>query len=98
MANDGMLLVNFASLQEASGNIAKAVGTLQSRLDQIESDAAPLIDTWDGEAKEAYAQRQATWRAAAADLTSILQNIKTAVDQSADDYISTEKQATARFQ
>ncbi|MGX6605396.1 WXG100 family type VII secretion target [Micromonosporaceae bacterium Da 78-11] len=97
MANDGLLLVNFGSLQQASADIQKALSTLQNQLDQVERDAGPLVDTWDGEAKQAYAQRQATWRAASTDLQNILQNIKTAVDQSAEDYISTERQATQRF-
>ncbi|MGK5680363.1 WXG100 family type VII secretion target [Actinoplanes sp. URMC 104] len=98
MPNDGMLLVNFGSLQQAGADIQKAVSTLQTKLDEIEAAAAPLVESWDGEAKAAYHQRQATWRAAANDLTTILQNIKGAVDRSAEDYISTEKQATQRFQ
>jgi len=98
MANDGMLLVNFGALQQASADINKAISTLQGQLDQLESDAGPLVQTWNGEAQEAYQARQAKWRAAAQDLTQILQNIKGAVDHSTEDYISTEKQATQRFQ
>jgi len=98
MANDGMLLVNFGSLQQASADIQKALNTLQSQLDQLESDAQPLVATWNGAAQQAYAQRQAKWRAASQDLQSILQNIKAAVDQSTEDYVNTEKQATQRFQ
>ncbi len=98
MANDGVLLVNFGALQGASSDIAKAISTLQSQLDQLERDAAPLVDTWDGEAQQAYQQRQNTWRTASQDLTNILQNIRGAVDQSVQDYVSTEKQATQRFQ
>lgn len=98
MANDGMLLVNFGSLQQAGADIQKALNTLQSQLDQLESDARPLVATWNGAAQEAYAQRQAKWRAASQDLQNILQNIKAAVDQSTEDYINTEKQATLRFQ
>ncbi|GAA0521341.1 hypothetical protein Ade02nite_64500 [Paractinoplanes deccanensis] len=98
MPNDGVLLVNFGALQNASADIQKAVSTLQSQLDQLERDAAPLVSTWDGEAKQAYEHRQATWRAASNDLQNILQNIKKAVDHSVEDYIRTEKAATQRFQ
>ena len=97
MPNDGVLLVNFGSLQQASADIQKALNRLQSQLDQLERDAGPLVATWDGAAQEAYAQRQAKWRAASLDLQNILQNIKAAVDQSTEDYISTERQATQRF-
>jgi early secretory antigenic target protein ESAT-6 len=98
MANDGMLLVNFGALQQASADIHKAINTMRSQLDQLESDAKPLVATWNGAAQEAYAHRQAKWRAASHDLHSILQNIKGAVDQSTEDYIATERQATQRFQ
>src|SRR4051794_19592595 len=98
MANDGLLLVNFAALQQASADIQKAVSTMQTQLDDLERMAAPLVETWHGEAQQAYAARQAKWRASSHDLTQILHNIKAAVDQSTHDYIATEKQATARFQ
>jgi early secretory antigenic target protein ESAT-6 len=98
MANDGLLLVNFAALQQAGADIAKGISALQNQLDQLERDAAPLVQTWEGEAQQAYQARQAKWRAASQDLTQILQNIKGAVDHSAEEYLSTEKQATQRFQ
>lgn len=98
MANDGLLLVNFGALQQASADIGKAVGTMQSQLDDVERAAGPLVSTWAGSAQEAYQARQAKWRAASQDLTQILQNIKSAVDQACQDYVQTEKQATQRFQ
>ena len=98
MANDGMLLVNFGALQQAGSDIQKAIATMQSQLEQLENDAKPLIATWNGAAQEAYAHRQAKWRSASADLHHILRNIKGAVDQSTEDYVNTERQATQRFQ
>src|SRR5688500_9328240 len=56
MANDGVLLVNFGALQQASADIQKAVNTLQSQLDQLEKDAGPLVATWEGTAQQAYAE------------------------------------------
>ncbi|WP_436524643.1 WXG100 family type VII secretion target [Actinoplanes sp. HUAS TT8] len=96
--NDGVLLVNFGALQQAGADIDKALGTLRTQLDQLEKDAAPLVEGWAGEAREAYAQRQAKWRAASADLEGILRQIKLAVDESAADYVATERAATQRFQ
>lgn len=96
--NDGMLVVNFAALQQASADIQRALNTLQSQLSQLERDAGPLVATWDGVAKEAYAQRQARWRAASQDLQNILRDIKNALDHSAADYLSTEQRAARLFQ
>jgi early secretory antigenic target protein ESAT-6 len=98
MAGDGMMLVNFAALQQAAVDINKGISTLQTQLDDLEKSAAPLVQIWQGEAREAYYARQATWRKSAQDLTQILQNIKTPVERSTEEYQTTEKQAAQRFQ
>ena len=94
---DGVLVVNFAALQQASGDIQRALNTLESQLNQLERDAAPLVASWDGEAKQSYDQRQAKWRQASQDLQAMLRDIKIALDGSAADYLSTEKRNTSLF-
>ena len=96
--NDGVLVVSFPALQQASADIQKALSTLDSQLGQLERDAAPLVSSWDGEAKKAYEHRQARWRSASQDLQAMLRDIKSAVDESAADYQSTEKKNTNLFQ
>ncbi|MEO3747043.1 WXG100 family type VII secretion target [Plantactinospora sp. B5E13] len=96
--NDGVLVVQFPALQQASADIQKAINTLDSQLDQLESDAAPLVSTWEGEAQQAYQVRQAKWRQSQQELSSMLRDIKMALDESAQDYLSTEKKNTSLFQ
>jgi early secretory antigenic target protein ESAT-6 len=96
--SDNVLVVSFPALQQASADIQKALSTLDSQLGQLERDAAPLVASWDGDAKQAYEQRQAKWRSASQELQSILRDIKVAVDDSAADYLSTEKKNTNLFQ
>jgi WXG100 family type VII secretion target len=96
--NDNMLVVKFPALQQASGDIQKALSTLESQLSQLERDAAPLVASWDGDAKQAYEQRQARWRTASQDLQAMLRDIKIAVDESAADYLNTEKKNAGLFQ
>lgn len=98
MNNGDVLVVNFAALQKASGDIQNALNTLEGQLAQLERDAAPLVAGWDGEAREAYDVRQARWRQAATDLTAILRDIKRALDDSALDYEQTERRNTGLFQ
>ncbi|HTF09624.1 MAG TPA: WXG100 family type VII secretion target [Asanoa sp.] len=95
--NDDILVVNFPALQQASADIQKALNTLDTQLAQLERDAAPLIATWDGDARQAYDQRQSRWRAASADLQAMLRDIKLALDDSAADYLSTEKRNVNLF-
>ena len=96
--DNGLLLVNFGALQQASADIQKALNTLQAQLSQLDRDAAPLVATWSGAAQAAYAERQRKWTAASEDLANILRNIKIAVDESAADYQDTERKAQQRFE
>ncbi|MDG4807343.1 WXG100 family type VII secretion target [Micromonospora sp. WMMD1120] len=96
--DNGVLVVNFAALQQAGADINKALNTLDSQLGQLERDAAPLVASWTGEAQQAYEQRQARWRAAAQDLQAMLRDIRLAVNDSASDYLDTEKKNTGLFQ
>ncbi|ROT33955.1 WXG100 family type VII secretion target [Micromonospora sp. HM5-17] len=96
--SDGLLVVQFPALQQASADIQKALNTLDSQLDQLERDAAPLVQTWEGEAQQAYAVRQARWRQSQQELSNMLRAIKQALDESAQDYLSTEKKNTSLFQ
>jgi 6 kDa early secretory antigenic target len=95
--NDGVLLVNFGSLQNAGGHINAAVNKLEADLADLDAAAQPLLTTWSGEAQAAYHQRQKIWTDAARDLKTILHSIKNAVEESAVNYQATEKRATDRF-
>jgi early secretory antigenic target protein ESAT-6 len=95
--SDDILVVNFAALEQASADIADAVGRLETQLAQLERDAAPLVERWTGEAKAAYDARQNRWRRAATDLTAMLSEIKIAVDDSAADYLATEHRNANMF-
>jgi len=95
--NDGLLRVNFSALADAGVAIQKAVDELDTKLSQLEADARPLVETWEGKAQEAYHVRQQRWTTAATDLKNILRDIKIAVDQSAQDYATTESSAEKRF-
>jgi WXG100 family type VII secretion target len=91
------MIVNFAALHGASGHIADAINRLQSELGDLERSAAPLVSTWEGEARQAYEQRQDAWRRAAGDLAAMLAEIKRAVDDSAVDYAATERRNASLF-
>ncbi|HET9516491.1 MAG TPA: WXG100 family type VII secretion target [Actinoplanes sp.] len=96
--NNGQLVVNFAALTQASSDITRALGELQSQLADLDAHGKRLMDTWDGDARNAYLDKQNRWNSAAQDLTAILRRIQTALDASQGDYLNTEKRATSLFQ
>ncbi|HKE66199.1 MAG TPA: WXG100 family type VII secretion target [Micromonosporaceae bacterium] len=89
-SNDGLLVVNFAALEQASRDIQSAINELTGQLGNLEADAKPLVATWGGTAREAYDANHLKWTNAANDLTRMLRDIKTAVDESAAEYQATE--------
>ena len=96
--DNGMLLVNFGSMRNASADINAAVAELNSKLDILKTQGSALAETWEGSAKSAYYERQNTWTKAAEDLAEILRRIQRAVEDSTTDYQDTERKATNRFQ
>lgn len=97
MNDTGHLSINFGRLFETSSHIQRAIAALESQLDQLEQAAAPLVQTWTGEARQAYQQRQATWRQSSADLAAMLHAIKRGLDESMTDYQNTERQNANLF-
>ena len=97
MPNDDTLVVNFAALQKASGDIQSALNDLDSQLTQVEQDAAPLVASWDGAARDAYDAHQRKWRERAGDLSSMLRDIKQALEDSAAHYQDTENRNSRLF-
>ena len=95
--NDGVLVVQFGALEQASADIGRALSKLQADLAQLEVDAGNLMSTWDGAARAAYEAQQRTWTEAAGRLSEILLDIQRALDRSAADYRDTEKKATNLF-
>ncbi len=95
--NDGVLVVQFGALEQASADIGKALSKLQTDLAQLDVDAGKLESTWDGAAKAAYEVQHRKWTDAAARLSEILRDIQTALDGSIADYRDTEKKATNLF-
>lgn len=92
------LVVDFAAMQQAAADIQSAINKLTSDLDQLNSDAQPLVSTWSGDAQQAYFQRQTMWTNAANDLTQLLRDIQRALVDSTNDYQATEKANTNLFQ
>lgn len=83
--------VNFGALDTAAADIAGAGKALQSRLDELDNQLAPLRSDWTGAASESYAQSKAQWTKAIVEMNELLQQIGQAVRASGGSYQDTEK-------
>lgn len=88
---------NFAGLNAAAESCNGAVRNMTGELDGLKSGIAPLLATWDGEAREAYFTRQAEWESAANDLRDLLGRIERALRESAEKMQVREAANRAKF-
>lgn len=95
--NGSYMKVDFAALGQTIDDLNRAATHMNERLADLERQAAPMVALWQGAARDAYDQRQATWRKAAEELNTILAGIKTAVQQSSTEYQATESQVAGTF-
>ncbi|MGF7237057.1 MAG: WXG100 family type VII secretion target [Frankia sp.] len=94
MAQDGVIQVNFASLEAGAQTLGTASQTLAQHISDLEAAMRPMLSTWDGKAMEAYVPRQDGWKSAAGVVQTDIINLKRAVDNAHELY-STNENANA---
>lgn len=93
----GEISVKFESLAAGEQGIRNNYSKLVSTLDQLESDLAPMIASWDGAAQESYLQCKKQWDEAAQALSLVLDNIGKAVGQANQNYQAAENAAKSNW-
>lgn len=78
------IVVKFPALIKAAEDIGKAIKNMNQELHDLEKGIQPLLQSWDGSAKDAYHARQVEWNTASKDLEQLLTSIKGAVTRSAE--------------
>ncbi|MFG2142476.1 WXG100 family type VII secretion target [Streptomyces sp. NPDC048650] len=86
----GQILVNFATIQQASQDVRGTANNIRQQLDDLEAGVKKIAASWEGAAQEGYQARQREWDQRAASLHSTLEAIAKALDQAAQNYQSTE--------
>ncbi|KJK52648.1 hypothetical protein UK23_03330 [Lentzea aerocolonigenes] len=95
--SSGQVKVTFAELQNVAGTISSSAQQVQTQLEDLKSAVAKVTANYEGAAKEAYAEKQRAWDAAAADLQAVLSSIGIAVRDAADAYQAAEQQNVNRW-
>jgi WXG100 family type VII secretion target len=94
---DDTLVVQYGALEHAGMSLQKALETLQARLDEVSQLGRRLTAGWEGDAKEAYAVRQAGWERAGGDLAEMLRAIRIQVEEALHRYRETEQRNVHLF-
>jgi ESAT-6 family protein len=80
----GEINVHFDSLVQGQASLAHTYSRLTRTLEELEHRLNPVIQTWTGQAQEAYFQCKRQWDEAAANLATVLNSIGQAVGQAHD--------------
>lgn len=84
-----MIYVDPEKLEAAAGNFAAHENTLRSILSQLETDLAPLVASWEGDAQQLYVAKRAAWDSAALDLANLLGSITSVTRDAHAGYVET---------
>ena len=89
--------VNYTRCMQAHTAIDRVAGDLVSLLSELESDAQPLVATWEGPAQQAYFAKQKRWQEDSAEITRILQAINRALEESMAGYKNADRYGVSLF-
>ncbi len=98
MADGTFLKVNFTALADAHADLGRGLDQLTTKLADLDRDARPLVNTWEGTAQTAYHTHQAAWTKSATELKTLLADIQRALHHSLHEYQDTENRNRNRFQ
>lgn len=86
----GNILVNFATIQNASQEVRQTASRIQQQLDDLKAGVTRIASSWEGSAQQGYQARQREWDQRAADLQQVLGQISQALENAAQSYQDTE--------
>lgn len=82
--------VRFEALGSGAAGIMGTHRALQGTLDNLEAELGPMVNSWTGDAKEAYFQQKQKWDDASQAMATILQQMGQAVEQAHGNYTAAE--------
>ena len=97
MTTDATIRVDHAALDQAAADMAHTVRAIAARLDDLESELAPLRGGWSGQAREAYDVAKRQWDAAMLEMSALLDEAGRAVSRSNAEYRARDLAGAARF-
>ncbi|GGD12783.1 WXG100 family type VII secretion target [Nocardioides daphniae] len=89
--------VDHGQLDEASRDLVQAAVRIEGRLDQLESELAPLRSSWGGSAQESYVLAQRQWDAAMVEMVTLLRDFSVGVTEANEAYRAADLRGSRRF-
>uniref|UniRef100_A0AAU3GQ04 ESAT-6-like protein n=1 Tax=Streptomyces sp. NBC_01401 TaxID=2903854 RepID=A0AAU3GQ04_9ACTN len=95
--NDGTMVVTYASLEQAAGDIDRQSKQLDEDLAAIKRVVSSASELWQGEAKSAFDTSKISWDRDAKGIHAALTEISRKVRDASSSYHAGDKRARANF-
>ena len=89
--------VVFSAMEQGQADFTRTYSSLQSEIEQLESQLNSNLSEWVGSAQQSYHEAQAQWNAAMANMQSVIQQLGVVIGQANDNYTTAESQNQARW-
>ena len=89
--------INHAALHQAAQDIRTTMSQIESRLDSLEHELAPLRSEWDGSQQGAYHLAKRKWDNAIDQMKLLLNDTQRAVEQSSLEFGQADARGAAKF-
>jgi WXG100 family type VII secretion target len=91
------ILVTFGELESARSSIQTTWANINREMEDLKRYLRPMVETWTGDASNAYQAHQAKWDRSVADLNQVLNQIGIALGTSNENYQASEAANRARW-
>jgi early secretory antigenic target protein ESAT-6 len=86
-----------AALDELTDVLKKTYDGIAQETDGLEKQLEPLLETWEGKAREAYHDAKSQWEAAQLEVADIINELSSAIQDIKGGFMDTEKGNEALF-
>jgi 6 kDa early secretory antigenic target len=89
--------VMFGAMEQGQGDFQRTYASLQSEIQQLESQLQGSLGEWTGAARQAYHDAQLVWNAAMANMQGVLQQLAAVIGTANENYQQAESVNAARW-
>lgn len=89
--------IDHAVLAQGAADLRAAMAQIDSRLDQLERELAPLRSDWSGSQQQSYYAAKGQWDRAIQEMKQLLDDTQRAVVRSSDEYAQADRRGAAQF-
>jgi WXG100 family type VII secretion target len=91
---DGLIYVDYSHMNNAADDMVQQTKAIDSILTNLDAELQQLKETWEGEDKNVYGDKQTAWNNAVSEMERILGENSAMLNEVSDSYQYSEKSLT----